>query len=184
MLDRVSIAPSMSDADTVIGERSPTARPVLANPTVEALTDESKEADEDVSAEVAEAVAAGEEADPVEEDQEEAEEQPAEPPIPGPITRDMYVRLVEGYSDIDKVPEQDFQGSLNRMNLYRRRVADRLFLERARKQVEKDHKFSDEVQAEIAARTYFSREGNARCDICKEECPDVFHHCVTCNSNG
>lgn len=154
MLDRVSIAPSMSDADTVTGERSLTstsARPVPSNPTTEALT-EPKEADEDVSAEVANAIAASEEAIPEEDDQEQAEEQPAEAPIPSPITRDMYVRLVQEYSDKDKVPDQDFQDILNRINLYRRRVAERLFLERARNQVEQDHIFSDDVQAEIAAR--------------------------------
>jgi len=94
MLDRVSIAPSMSDADTVTGERSPTstsARPAPANPTMEA----PKGVDEDVSAVVADAVAAGEEAVPEEADQEEAEEQPAEPPIPSPISRDIYVRPVQ-----------------------------------------------------------------------------------------
>ncbi len=98
MLDRVSIAPSMSDADTVTGERSPTstsARPVPANQTVEALTDESKEADEDVSPEVADAVAAGEGAVAEEEDLEEADEQPAEQSIPSPISRDIYVRPVQ-----------------------------------------------------------------------------------------
>ncbi len=46
------------------------------------------------------------------------------------------------------------------------------------------HNSSDEVRAEIAARIYFLREGNASCDICKEEWPDVFNHCVICNNNG
>ncbi len=100
MLDRVSIAPSMSDADTVNGERSPTstsARPVPANQTVGAFTEQHKEADEDVSAEVADAVVAGEEAVPEEGqgDWEEAEEEPSEQPIPGSMTCDMYVRLVQ-----------------------------------------------------------------------------------------
>jgi len=97
MSDKVSVAPSMSDADTVTGEQPPTsmfARPVPANPTVEALTEEPKETDEDVSAARADAVAASEEAVPEEADQEEAEGQPAEPPILSPILRDMYVRPV------------------------------------------------------------------------------------------
>jgi len=186
-LDRVGIAPSTSDADTVTGERSPTltsARHTPVIPTGKALTEKPKEADEDVSAEVADAVAAGEEAVPEEEDQKEAEEKSAEPPIPSPITRDMYVRLVQEYSEKDKVPDQDFQDSLNRINFYQRCVADRLFLKRARNQVDQDHMFSEDVKAEILARIYFSGAGNSSCDICKEECPDVFHHCVICNNNG
>lgn len=76
------------------------------------------------------------------------------------------MRLVQEYSNRDRI------------NFHRRRVAIRLFLERARDQVEqgRDHTFSNDVQAEIAARIYFSRDENASCDICKEECPDFFHH--------
>lgn len=43
-----------------------------------------------------------------------------------------------------------------------------MFFERAKTQVEQDHTFSDDVQAEIAARIYFLREGNASCDIRKD----------------
>lgn len=93
-LDRVSIAPSMSDADTVTDEQSPTstfARHVPANSTVEALAEESQKADEDVSAKVADTVAAGEEAVQEEGDQREAGKRAAEPPIPSLITSNMFV---------------------------------------------------------------------------------------------
>lgn len=151
-LDRVSIAPSMFDADTVTGEISPTStvvRPVLAESTNKALADERKEVEDDVSGEVADAVAAGEEAELEEGTEEEAEEEPAKPAIPSPITRDMYVRLVQ-FSDKDKVPDQEFKDGLNRISFYRRRVANRWFLERAKQQVEQDHTFTEDVHRDCS----------------------------------
>ena len=186
MLDRVSIAPSMSDADTLTGEPSPTstfAQSATGSKAQQAPTYDSKDVHEDVSAEVADAVAAGEEATPEEEPTEEALEEPEESAVPSPITRDMYVRLLQEFSDKDKVPDREFQDGLNRINFYRRRIADRLFLKRAREQIEQDRTISEDVQSEIAARIYGPAHESASCDVCSES-PDTFHHCVVCNNNN
>ena len=142
-----------------------------------------KDIHEDVSAEVADAVAAGEEATPEEEPTEEALEEPEESAVPSPITRDMYVRLVQEFSDKDKVRDREFQDGLNRITFYRRRIADRLFLKRAREQIEQDRTISEDVQSEIAARIYGPAHESASCDVCSES-PDTFYHCVVCNNNN
>ena len=186
MLDRVSIAPSMSDTDTLVGPVSPTstnAQLATNNLSQDTPAEEPKADEPDVSAEVADEVAAAEEAEPEEENAEAAAEEPEEPAIPSPITRDMYVRLVQEFSDKEKAPDQEFQEVLNRINFYRKRVADRLFLARARAQIEIDHTIPEDVATEIAARIYGPTHAGATCDVCSGS-PDVFHHCVNCNDNG
>jgi hypothetical protein len=50
------------------------------------------------------------------------------------------------------------------------------------------HKGSDQARwdgiAANSAKIPISRERNVSCDICKEECPDVFNHCVICIKTG
>lgn len=184
MLDRVSIAPSVTDSDTLAGDSSPTsnmAPPVAGDTLQQSPKEVPEDTHEEISEEVADVVAAGEEAAPEEESTEE--EEPQEPAVPSPITRDIYVRLVQEFSDKDKVPSQEFQDGLSRINFYRRRIAERIFLKRAREQVEQDHAISEDVQAEIAARIYSPTHESASCDVCSEA-PDAFHHCVVCNNNN
>lgn len=186
MLDRVSIAPSASETDTLVGGVSPTSsatQPATGNRSQTTPADEAQTDGPDVSGEVADEVAAAEDAAPEEEGPEAATEEPEAPPVPSPITRDMYVRLVQEFSDKEKAPDQEFQESINRINFYRKRVADRLFLERARAQIEKDHSIPEDVATEIATRIYGPTHASAVCDVCSES-PDVFHHCVNCNDNS
>lgn len=172
MLDKVSISQSMSDADTVVGtspKSSVAPAPVSESP---------EQVHEDVADEVADEVAASEEAVPEEETaEEEAAEEEAEPPVPSPITRDMYVRLVQEFRDKEEGRDEEFRGGVDRINLYRKKVVERLFLEKAKAQIENDGAFSDDVSSEFASRPYSSA---IACNVCSET-PQGFHHCVVCD---
>ena len=179
MLDRVSISQSMSDGDTVVGTspKSSAAPPSVLKPA-EAPKEEKQVSHDDVPDEVADEVATGEEAAPEEETAEEqAAEEEQEPPVPSPITRDMYVRLVQEFTDRDKVRDEAFKGGIGRINFYRKRVVRRLFLEKAKAQIEADHAFSEDVSLELSTRSY---SNGVSCNAC-EETPLGFHHCIICN---
>lgn len=169
MLDRVSISQSMSEANTIVG----TSPKSSAAPTLVSDPPQAEEpAHEDVPDEVADEVATGEEAAP----EEETAEEEAEPPVPSPITRDMYVRLVQEFTDKDKTRDEDFQGGINRINFYRKRIAEKLFLEKAKAQIENGSAFSDDVTSEYASRQYSS---TIQCNACSQSAQN-FHHCVIC----
>ena len=178
LLDRVSISQSMSDGDTVVGT-SPksSAAPASVLKPAEAAKQEEQASHGDVPDEVADEVATGEEAAPEEETAEEqAAQEEQEPPVPSPITRDMYVRLVQEFTDKDRVRDEEFQGGIDRINFYRKRVVERLFLEKAKAQIAAGQEFSEDVSSEIASRPYSS---GVFCNACKES-PLTFHHCVIC----
>lgn len=149
----------------------------------EAPTDAPKSVEEDVSAEVADAVAASEEAAPEEDIEEETEAEPEEPAVPSPITRDMYVRLVQEFADKDKGSDQTFHDGLSRVNTYRSRMVHRLFLARARNQIEQDHAMTDDVETELSTRRASAASARLTCDVCKEA-KEIFHHCVVCNDDN
>ena len=178
LLDRVSISQSMSDSGTVVGT-SPksSAAPPSALKSSEASKEEEQASHDDVPDEVADEVATGEEAAPEEETAEEqAAEEEQERPVPSPINRDMYVRLVQEFTDKDKVRDGEFKDGIDRINFYRKRVVARLFLEKAKAQIEADHAFSEDVSSEIASRPYSS---GVFCNACKETSP-TFNHCIIC----
>ena len=179
LLDRVSISQSMSDGDTVVGTspKSSTAPPSVLKPPEEAK-EEEQAAHDDVPDEVADEVATGEEAAPEEETAEEqAAEEEQEPPVPSPITHDMYVRLVQEFTDKEKAIDGEFKDGINRINFYRKRVVERLFLEKAKAQIEAGNGFSEDVSSEIASRPYSS---GAFCNACKAN-PPTFQHCIICD---
>ena len=185
MLDRVSISQSVSDADTVIGMSPKTSTaPTIARSVAQPPDDIAREEElsqEDVPDVVADEVATGEDAAPEDEtEEEEAAEEEQEPPIPSPITRDMYVRLVQQFTDKQRAPDKDFLGGISRINCYRKRIAERLYLERAKALVETDHAFSEDVVTEYASSSYGS---DLCCDGYNETSSD-YHHCVICNNGN
>ena len=107
--------------------------------------------------------------------------------VPSPITRDMYVRLVQEFSDRSQTPDETFEMGLKRIAAFRREELDRIFerkvVQKARTKIEETGVIPYDLSSQISKRISERSSKNLYCNPCGKPPQKNAFHCVVCNND-